>query len=189
MPFISAAQAGGGNVCAFLDLIAYAEGTSRASGSASGLASQNDGYDVVVEGEHGPEIFTSYGRHPFDPSRPAKLIRSEPPLYSTASGRYQLLCHLWEDYRVMLQLPDFSPLSQDLIAIRQMKERGALSHLLSGNTAAAIQAHLNPTELECVIEDCSNTWASFPGNTYGQGGRTMQSLLRQWNKQCETLLG
>jgi muramidase (phage lysozyme) len=180
MPFISPVQAGGANVCAFLDLIAFAEGTSRASGSASGLASRDDGYDVVVAGEGGPEIFTSYASHPFSPSRAAKLIRSHPPLYSTAAGRYQLLCRYWEIYRGTLRLPDFGPLSQDLIAIQQMRERGALAHLLSGDISAAIKTHLRPVELEEAIEDCDSTWASFPGNTYGQGGRSMDALLRRW---------
>ena len=183
MPIITPAQAGSANVCAFLDLIAFAEGTSRVSGSASGLASRNDGYDVIVAGERGPETFTDYQQHPFAPARPAKLVRSVPPLYSTAAGRYQVLCRYWDVYRVALRLPDFGPLSQDLIAIQQMRERGALAELQSGDVPIAIQAHLTDVLVETAILECSSAWASFPGNRYGQGGLTMDALLRRWEIQ------
>ena len=48
-----------GKLKAFLDLIAYSEGTSTSS------VTKNDGYDVIVTGVDGPSIFTDYSDHPF----------------------------------------------------------------------------------------------------------------------------
>lgn len=149
---------------AFLDLIAFSEGTS-----ASPLT-RNDGYDVIVSGINGAEVFTEYEDHPFaNGLRPAVTVRLVPLLKSTAAGRYQLLLRFWESYKQMLFLHDYSPLSQDIVALRQIKERGATAPILAGNIAQA-------------IEDCATIWASFPGNEYGQGGRTMPELLKRYEE-------
>jgi muramidase (phage lysozyme) len=55
MPRISAAQAGGTNVLAFLDLIAWSEGTDNGR-----QPTRDQGYDVVVGGS----LFDSYADHP-----------------------------------------------------------------------------------------------------------------------------
>jgi muramidase (phage lysozyme) len=166
MPVITPEQAGGANVCAFLDLVAFSEGTSAASGTASAELSTHDGYDVIVAGEEGPEVFTDYSDHPFAHRAP-KVVR--PGLESTASGRYQVLCRYFEVYKQRLGLPDFGPLSQDRIAIQQIHERDAIPLILSGHIEAAITL-------------CAGIWASMPGNPYGQGGRSMEELLAQWDK-------
>lgn len=145
----------------FLDLIAYSEGT------ATSPITQNDGYDVIVTGVDGPEVFTDYSDHPFA-TRPAKVVRRVPLLESTAAGRYQLLYRYWLVYKIQLGLADYSPASQDAVALQQIKERGAIDLVLAGNIQGAIEA-------------CSNIWASFPGNSYGQaGGRSMGELLDKY---------
>ena len=156
-------------VFALLDLIAWSEGTS------TNPLTKNDGYDVIVTGVDGPSVFTDYSDHPFASGRAPVLVRRDPPLESTASGRYQILLHWWIAYKQQLGLPDFSPASQDQVAIQQMKERGALVFLANGNVQAAIEA-------------CSNIWASLPGNNYGQpGGKTMVALLNQYQTFAENL--
>lgn len=148
----------------FLDLIAWSEGTSTSA------LTQNDGYDVIVSGLDGAEIFTSYDDHPFASGRPAKVIRANPLLASTASGRYQLLLHWWEPYKAQLQLSDFSPASQDAVAVQQITERHAIPLIQSGDIQGAIRA-------------CSNIWASLPGNDYNQpGGQSMEALLAQYDE-------
>jgi muramidase (phage lysozyme) len=146
----------------FLALIAWSEGTS------TNPLTRMDGFDVVVSGPDGPEIFTDFSNHPFAQGRPAKLIRpahdAVAALYSTASGRYQLLLRYWRAYQGMLRLPDFSPASQDAVALRQIHEQGA---------DAAIEAG----DVEDAIYKCANIWASLPGNTYGQHVHTLQALL------------
>ena len=137
----------------FLDLIAFSEGTSTSP------ITKNNGYDVIVSGVDGPEIFTDYSDHPFA-NRPPKIIRRDPLLESTASGRYQLLYRFWVVYKRQLQLPDFSPDSQDAVAIQQIRERKAIQMIADGDIPGAIHA-------------CSNLWASLPGNQYAQGGKTL----------------
>ena len=94
---------------------------------------RNHGYDVIVGGE----LFTDYSDHP------RKLVTLNPKLKSTGAGRYQLLSRWWDAYRKQLGLKDFSPKSQDAVALQQIKERGALPMIDRGDirlasTAAAI---------------------------------------------------
>lgn len=149
------------NLEKFLDLIAFSEGTSTSS------VTKNNGYDVIVSGVDGPEIFTDYLTHPFE-NREPKTIRLVPLLKSTAAGRYQLLHRYFDSYKSQLHLPDFSPASQDLIAIQQIKERRALDLIEEGNIADAVRS-------------CSTVWASFPGNAYGQGGKSLDTLVEKFN--------
>jgi muramidase (phage lysozyme) len=144
----------------FLDLIAWSEGTSTSPITA------NDGYDVIVTGMDGPSVFTDYSKHPFEDGG-SVTVRINPTLISTAAGRYQLLARYWRAYKVQLSLPDYSPASQDAVALQQMKERDALTYLEADNPQQA-------------IERCATIWASFPTNDYGQGGKGMGDLLAKY---------
>ena len=146
---------------AFLDLVAWSEGTSTSR------LTQNDGYDVLVSGINGPGIFTDYSKHPFEDGGYVTVRVGPPPLYSTAAGRYQLLARFWRIYRAQLGLPDYSPASQDAVALQQIKERGAIASIEAGDIAGA-------------IAKCSNIWASRPGNSYRQGGHTLEALLAKY---------
>src|SRR5215469_3136234 len=159
MAAITAEQAGGEALVKFLDLIAFSEGTSTSPHT------QNDGYDVIVSGIDGHHEFNDYSNHPFAGGRPAIVVRNGPPqLTSTASGRYQLLARFYVVYKNQLHLPDFGPVSQDKIALQQIHERQASQDILAGN-------------IQSAITKCSNIWASFPGNDFGQGGKSMQALV------------
>lgn len=142
---------------ALLSTIAWAEGTSTSP------VTKNNGYDVLVTGMDGkPEAFTDYSRHPFT-NRPAKQINGA-GLLSTASGRYQILLHFWSIYSRSMSLPDFSPSSQDLYALQQMRERSALPLIDAGSFDDAIMA-------------LAGLWASLPGHAYpGQRQHTIESL-------------
>lgn len=150
----------------FLDLIGFSEGTSTSPITA------NDGYDVIVTGVSGPEVFTDYSHHPFSDGRPPKLIRANPVLVSTASGRYQILSRYFSAYKLSLHLPDFSPLSQDKVAAQMIRERAALKPIEEGDI---------PTAIRLV----SSIWASFPGNAYGQNPHSLDTLMAQWAKIVE----
>lgn len=138
----------------FLDLIAFSEGTSTVKKS-------DDGYDVLFGGK----LFTGYADHP------RKLITlpiGGRPVSSTAAGRYQLLSRYWDAYRNSLGLNGgFTPENQDRVAIQQIRERRALDDIKSGRIAEA-------------IAKCSNIWASFPGNNYGQNPHKLEKLLKWW---------
>ena len=141
-------------LAAFLSTIGWSEGAS---------------YDTIVTGVNGPATFTDFSDHPFAPQfhRMPVVVRRSPLLESTAAGRYQLLYRYWVPYRAKLGLLDYSPASQDSVALQQMKERGAVALIAAGDIQGAITA-------------CSNIWASFPGNGYAQGGRTMGELLDKY---------
>lgn len=144
------------NLNAFLDTIAYAEGTSTSS------LTRDDGYDVIVTGVGGKEIFSDYSRHPFV-NRKAKDINGK-GLFSSASGRYQHMRVHWEHYRDLLHLPDFGPESQDRWAIQLIRERKALPLIEHG-------------DFEMAIKTVANLWASLPGANYaGQPMRSMKVL-------------
>ena len=115
---------------AFLDMLAWSEGTDNGR-----QKTRNHGYDVIVGGE----LFTDYSDHP------RKLVTLNPKLKSTAAGRYQLLSRWWDAYRKQLGLKDFSPKSQDAVALQQIKERGALPMIDRGDIRQA-------------IDRCSNIW-------------------------------
>ena len=148
------------SVKSFLDLIAWSEGTSTSH------LTKNNGYDVIVTGIHGPAIFTDYSDHPF---AKGGGVEFRPGQFSTASGRYQVLAKYFEVYKKQLNLSDFSPSSQDSVAIQQIKEKKALAMIENGNISDAIHA-------------CASIWASFPGNSYGQGGHNINDLLTKYNE-------
>lgn len=170
MPVITADQAGGQNRLAFLDAIADSE-----IGPAL-LAETDNGYNVLVGSTPAnPLTFPSYADHPniFDAA-----------LDSTAAGRYQLLHMWWADrtvngkvmhgYKSMLNLPDFSPLSQDKVALQQIRECGALPDIDAGNFAHAVAL-------------CSRIWASLPGNDYGQHENAIALLQSYYTAAGGTL--
>lgn len=146
------------NLKAFLDMLAWSEGTSISPHT------RDRGYDVVVSGINSPNRFDSYVTHPG-----VLVTVNRQGLKSTAAGRYQVLNRYWKAYRDLLKLPDFSPASQDAIAVQQIRERGALADIEAGR-------------IETAIKKCSNIWASLPGAGYGQREHKIADLLSAYKK-------
>lgn len=105
-------RAGGVNIAAFLDVLAWSEGTARSS-----QPTKDRGYDVLMGGQ----LFNGYADLP-------RLLVDLPKLkiQSAAAGRYKLLRRYCYAFRKSLGLKDFSPLSQGPIALQQIRERRAL---------------------------------------------------------------
>ena len=139
------------NMKAFLDMLAYSEGTDNGRQKTN-----NYGYDVIVGGS----LFTDYSDHP------RKLI-SLPKLgiKSTAAGRYQVLAKFYDAYKKQLHLPDFSPASQDAIAMQLIRECKATADIEAGRIADA-------------IHKCRSRWASLPGAGYGQHEQKLEKLIQ-----------
>ena len=78
---------------------------------------RNHGYDVIVGGK----LLPQFSDHP------RKLVTLNPKLKSTGAGRYQLLSRWWDACK-QLGLKDFSPKSQDAVALQQIKGRGAFTY-------------------------------------------------------------
>ena len=125
------------NLYAFLWMLRHAEGT----------AGQN-GYRTMFGGG----LFNSFEDHPRQ-----RIRRRSGTKYitSTAAGAYQFLSKTWDDCRDTLDLPDFSPASQDRAARFLIHRRGAMKDVLAGR-------------LEAAIKKCNKEWASLPGSPYGQ---------------------
>jgi muramidase (phage lysozyme) len=140
---------------AFLDAIAYAEGTEQYP---------NNGYYTLFTGKQ----FDSLAKHPnISICAPIKGKMT----CSTAAGRYGFLSTTWKG----LGFSDFSRESQD---------KGALM-LLSPKLLAAVDAGDWPT----VFIGANKIWASFPGDVYGQGGKSMDQLMKFMEKRILELGG
>lgn len=134
------------NLRAFLYLIRWCEGTAG-----------EDGYRMLFGGE----LFDGFAQHP---NRKVTKVLGGKPITSTAAGAYQFLFGTWEECRKTLNLPDFSPESQDKAAVYLIKRRGALDDVEAGRLKDAIR--------KCALE-----WASLPGSPYGQPTK--------WYDECE----
>ena len=138
------------NEKAFLDMLAFAEGTCGP-----------DGYRT----RFGGALFDSYADHPriytaFTNGRGERLR-------SSAAGRYQFLVKTWDTLQRRLGLPDFGPESQDRAALELIRERGALNDVRAGRLAAAV-AKVAPI------------WASMPGAGYAQPEKKLPTLVAQY---------
>ena len=161
---------------AFLDTLAHSEGTS------SSPVTRHDGYDVIVSSIHGPAVFTDFSCHPFcvpgHPRSPQMVNpNATPPLLSTCSGRYQLKAAYWPAYQRQLGLHDFGPLSQDLIALQQIREVKAFALIAQAQITAALTA-------------CRTRWARPPELLPGGAGEllsTRKRATRRWPDPCEAL--
>jgi muramidase (phage lysozyme) len=114
------------NVTAMLDLVAWAEGTDT-------------NYNMIYTGAK----FTDYSRHP-------DRVMCSAGLCSAAAGRYQFMPQTWNAVRAKLNLPDFSPQSQDKAAIQLMKDAGCYGAAVRGDVAE-------------FADRCWTVWASFQG--------------------------
>lgn len=137
---------------AFLDMIAWSELGPKL------LAESDNGYNVVVGGK----LFTSYTDHPR-----IKVYIPRYELYSTAAGRYQILQRTFDSYKTLLRLDDFSPASQDAIALRLIQEDGALSHIDAG-------------DLDKAVAMVARTWASLPAAGYKQHENSIEKLRQAY---------
>ena len=133
---------------AMLDVIGYAEGTDKAHGYATKVGGGNQG-DLSQKNR--------------------SIVNLGGGLKSSASGRYQFLNKTWDPLAGQLGLTDFSEHSQDLAAVKLLKDSGAIEKLQAGDFEGAIKA-------------AKGKWASFPGAGYGQGERTMGSLEKVYSQ-------
>lgn len=139
-------------VRAFLDVIAYAEGTYQ--------------FGRLGYSAHYPmRWFNGFSKHPGFVSikkRSGKVAK-----YS-ASGRYMFLIKTWEYLAQRFAFKDFGPLNQDLAAIALLEEKGALKSVKNG-------------QFEEAVRLANKTWATFPGSPYGQVTTTMPELRSFFN--------
>lgn len=129
------------------------------------LVASDNGYNVLVGStpDH-PRLFSSYLDHPRQLIDLPKL-----GIKSTAAGRYQILARFFDTYKAQLRLPDFSPASQDTIAIQMIRECDALGDIEDGLLATAVRK-------------CRSRWASLPGAGYGQNENDFDVLAQAYRR-------
>lgn len=126
-------------VRAALDMIAAAEGTAdRANGGYNTLFGNN-------------RSFSSYDTHPNNATQFQDLRGQRQN--STAAGRYQIIKPTFDGLAKRLGKSDFSPATQDEMAILLMLEKGALDPILAGDITTG-------------INKLGTVWASLPSSRY-----------------------
>lgn len=128
------------NVEKFLMLITFTEGTDQ----------QGTPYNELF----GFSNFVGYDKHP------GILIKAS-NYSSTAAGRYQILKRTAK----ALKMADFTPESQDLAAIKLIKNAKAYDDVIAGRW-------------ESAIEKTNKIWASLPGSPYGQPTHKLADALK-----------
>lgn len=141
------------NVKAFLKVIRFAEGTSGVNG-----------YRTYFGGG----LFSDFSKHP-------NIKIPFRNTHSTAAGAYQFLYSTWETLRKRLQLPDFSPSSQDLAAVELIREKNALDDVKAGRFSVA-------------VEKVRKIWASFPGAGYEQPEKKLSVLQQKFREYGGTIV-
>ena len=131
----NAAHLANANVAAFLKAIAEAEG-----------GVYDSKYGALKGRRDDPWRFTDISTHP-GPGIDGK---------TTAAGMYQITRPTWEHHDGKLGLDDFSPRTQDLIAVEILRSLGVIDLVRAGRIAA-------------VMPKVARTWAALPAGP-GQGG-------------------
>ena len=133
-PFIKESSSSNEYVSNYLDFLGKSEGAD---------------YDTLV----GNTKFSDFSKHPGI----VGVTTKEGP--STAAGKYQIVGKTYEQYAKKLGITDFTPASQDKIALELIKDKGALPDVEKGDWKAA-------------NEKLGGVWASLPTSKYSQPKRS-----------------
>nr|WEM05539.1 internal virion protein [Ralstonia phage BOESR1] len=124
----------------FLDFLGAAEGAD---------------YNMIVGGQK----FTDFSKHP----NIVGLRTAEGP--STAAGKYQITGTTYRDVAPKMGINDFSPESQDKIAVELIRRAGALDAVDRGDWNTA-------------INKLGGVWASLPSSNYKQPKRSAEFVQK-----------
>jgi muramidase (phage lysozyme) len=161
--FISAQQlVADPRIKAMLDVLGFTEGTGTDYGKvADGLVLKSPNFPELV-GKRDVSV-KDFKQHP------DILVQWAPNTTTTAAGRYQFLKGTWDG----LGMPDFTPHSQDIAAVKLMQRRGMIEPLLAG-------------DIDTAVHKGAPEWASLPivsGGSYygGQTARTIVEIRKFYN--------
>jgi muramidase (phage lysozyme) len=138
-------------VRAFLDMIGISEGANYQTVEGGGSQNTNLG------------DLSHYQDHPHN---------YDPKMNSTAAGKYQFIKGTWASIKAQLGITGpsgFDPHTQDLFAVQQLRDKGAIRALGANDFAGAVKA-------------TAGVWASFPGNTYNQHAHSLSYLQGVYQK-------
>lgn len=118
----------------------------------------HDDYRIIYGGGH----FADFSAHP--QVRVPINLPGYAGKFSTAAGAYQINYPTYSDFADALGITDFTPESQDRIAIAILNKCGAIAALTRGDIEGAFIA-------------ASMRWASLPGSTANQHPQQMQAAI------------
>lgn len=144
-----------GNVRAFLMMIRHCEGTADENGYSALFGYRpGDRQCICKRLDRHPAIYTSY------------VNKAGKKILTSAAGAYQITKTTWDSLVKLLELPDFSPESQDEAALELIRERNAIKYIIEGNVERAIKL-------------VRTLWASLPGSGNNQPEKSLEQCL-QW---------
>jgi len=138
-------------VQAFLDTLGQFESKGR--------------YDVMTGGGR----FTDMSQHPNRKNEDG----------NTAAGKYQFTKGTWDEFSKPLGIEDFSPKSQDRVAVYLLQKAGVIDRLLKGDVAGAVMR-------------AGRRWDALPKNAEGDnilnnGNRQISPILDEYRKRFDSL--
>lgn len=146
------------NLAAFLWMIRVCEGTSGVNGYKTMFTGKLFDVDNPLKDDGvTPNPSYQFKDHP-------RVVNVANGIKSTAAGAYQFLYKTWKECQQTLDLPDFSPSSQDRACLLLLKRRNAYADVVAGNFTSAIS--------KCRLE-----WASLPGSPYDQNPKKFDYAL------------
>ena len=141
------------NEQAYLDMIAACEGTTGDYGYRALFGYTPSNNRVFDNG---------YATHPNIRVPYTDLDGNQ--TYSTAAGRYQIIFGTFKELQAKLGTVDFTPQTQDAMALRLIAEAGAGDDVRLGQFQTAINA-------------TAGIWASLPASHYAQPKRSYDFAL------------
>lgn len=145
------------NVKAFLMMIRHCEGTAAA-----------DGYTYLFGCT--PKNKLTFGSFDHHPNRRYVLKdQAGKRIVSTAAGAYQILYGTYNGLKVQYGFTDFTPETQDLMAVALLSEMNCVMKLMAG-------------EFEFALDRANNIWASLPGANVNQPEKKLVEC-KAWYKQ------
>ena len=113
----------------------------------------NDDYSILYGGNH----FLGFDKYPRINKR------------NSAAGAYQITAATYDDFAPRLGITDFTPNSQDRIAVALLQNTGAYDAIVSG-------------DIETAFMLASRRWASLPGSTAGQNPVALSTAMDTFNR-------
>lgn len=146
------------NIMAFIMMLRHAEGTDAPNGYRYIFGSTKRREKLFASFADHPHVYTTY------------IDEDGHALRTSAAGALQITYTTWKELKSALNLPDFSPKSQNIAGLELFRRNGALKLIEEGKFSQA-------------IEKVKNTWASLPDSKAAQPEKSL-AQVKTWYQQA-----